>query len=358
MYKRQTVLEIDKNAFLDNIEKYIGKNVKIMPVIKANAYGTYINKDIDLIKKFDIVAVAIVQEAIELRKVGYKNDIFILNQPYKEDIDEIIKNNVTVGVSSIEFIDELAKQKNKIKVHLEIETGMGRTGININELDKFINHINNIKNICVSGVYTHLSSADSDIDYTNKQIKLFENSVKKIKKEFNDIEYVHCCASSGILNTNNKICNMVRPGILLYGYEPFKSANEKIQLKPVAKLVSEVSFLKDVKQGDSISYGRSFIAKDNMKIATVGIGYADGLRRELSNKGKVVINGKKASIVGRVCMDSIMVDVTDIKNVKIGDKVYIWDNEKITLDDVAKKCRTINYEILSTISDRVPRKFI
>ena len=151
---------------------------------------------------------------------------------------------------------------------------------------------------------------------------------------------------------------MVRPGIILYGYEPFENAYNKIKLNPVATLKSKISFLKEIEPETSISYGRKFISKKRMKIATIGIGYADGIRRILSNKGEVIIRGKREKIVGIICMDSFMVDVTDIDEVKEGDEVFIWDNKIITLEEIAKKCDTINYEIISTIQDRVPRKFV
>ena len=360
MENRQSCLEISKKAFEENvkeIKKYIGNKV-LMPVLKANAYGTYINKNLELIKDFKIVAVAMVSEAIELRKIGFKKEIFVLNEPYIEDIPNILKYKLSVGISSKNFLEALKTYPEKITIHLEIETGMGRTGIDLKDLESFIKLIKNNKNIEVEGVYTHFSVADIDFEFTKEQIRKFEIGVNLVKKEFQNIKYIHSSASNGILNFKEDICNLVRPGIILYGYEPFENAYKKIKLKPVAKLKSKISFLKEVEPGVSISYGRNFIAKEKMKIATIGMGYADGLRRTLSNKGEVVINGKRAKIVGTICMDSFMVDVTDIDIVEEGDEVFIWDNEIITLEEVAKKCDTINYEIISTIQNRVPRKFV
>lgn len=359
--ERQSVLEISKSAFRYNtkqIQNFVGKDVEIMPVIKANAYGTYINKSLELIKEFKIVAVAIVEEAIELRKIGFKNEIFVLNQPYVEDIENIIKYDVTVGVASKDFIEELEKYKENIKIHIEIETGMGRTGVYLENINSIIDTIQMRNNIIVEGVYTHLSSADIDEEYTNKQINIFQEATKKIKEKINTIKYVHYSASNGLLNFANNGCNMVRPGIILYGYQASDTTMQKIDLKPVAKLKSKISFIKEIEPGTSIGYGRTFISENRMKIATIGIGYADGIRRVLSNKGNVIINGKRANIVRKICMDSFMVDVTDIENSKIGDEVYIWDNEMITLEQIAEQCDTINYEILCTISNRVPREFI
>lgn len=357
---RHTVLEVNLDNFKYNIEqikKFLKPETVVMPVIKADGYGTYINKRLDIINNFDIVAVAIVDEGVELRKIGYKKDIFILNQPCITEIDKIIENDLSVGLCSNEFLEEAKKKNSKLRVHIEIETGMGRTGVDLENLDSFIEKIKENSNIKVEGVYTHLSSADEDFEYTRIQLEKFEKGVEKVKENF-DIKYVHSLASNGIINFKEYQHNLVRPGIIMYGYESGNGIKEEINLKPVATLKSKITFLKEVEENTSISYGRRYITKRKSKIATVPIGYADGLRRVLSNVGEVIINNQKAPIVGSICMDSFMVDVTDLENVNIGDDVYIWDNKNITLEEIAKKCDTINYEILSTIGKRVPRKFI
>lgn len=167
---------------------------------------------------------------------------------------------------------------------------------------------------------------------------------------------MHIGNSAGVIQLKNLPGNMIRPGIMLYGYFPDEALKNKINLQPCCKLKSKISFLKEVDEGTSISYGRTYTTNKKTKIANVPIGYADGIRRSLSNKGNVVINEKIVPIVGTVCMDSFMIDVTQIENVKIGDEVFIWDNKNITVEDIAKQCGTINYEILSTISNRVIRK--
>ncbi len=358
---RPTILEVNLSNLEYNIQKikeYVGKNVNIMPVIKANAYGTYINKINEILNKFDIVSVAIVSEAIELRKQGFNKKIFVLNQPATSEINEIIKYDISIGVSDKFFIEKLGQTNAKIKVHLEIDTGMGRTGINPCDTEKYIDILKKYPNLIIEGIYTHLSSADTDFNYTENQIELFDSCVLKFIKEFDTIKYIHASASNGILNFKNSYYNLVRPGIILYGYKSNKNTYEKINLKPVCKLKSKVTFLKQVEENTSIGYSRSFITKKKSIIATIPIGYADGLKRILSNRGFVVINNKKVPIIGTICMDSIMVDVTNIENVNINTDVYIWDNKIITLEDIAEKANTINYEILSTISDRVPRIFV
>ena len=360
---RPTVMEVDLKAFEQNIEeikKYVGDNITLIPIIKANGYGTFINTRIEILNKFDIVAVALVDEAVSLRKIGYSKEILVINQPYIEELTKIEKYNITIGLSSEEFLKELSNNSKieKIKVHLELETGMGRTGIVQNNLEEYIKLVKNCNKIEVDGIYSHMSSADFDEDYTNKQIEIFEKGVNIIKKYFKNIKYIHISASNGILNYKNAYYNATRPGIIMYGYEPFEGANKKMNLYPVCKLKSRITFLKEVGPNTSIGYSRSYITDKDTKVATIPIGYADGLRRALSNNGEVIVHGKKAPIIGNICMDSFMVDVTDIEDVKVGDPIYVWDNNLITLEEVSKRCGTINYEILSTISSRIPRKFI
>jgi len=355
---RPTYMEINTSNFLYNLEQIknkVGTGVKLMPVIKANAYGTYLNSQIELLNQFDVVAVAIVDEAIDLRKHGYKKEIFILNQPYKEEIHKIAEDNITVGVCEKEFLIELGKVDAKFNIHIEIETGMGRTGIYCEDIEDFIKYIPS--NVVVEGVYTHFSSADIDNEYTKMQIEKFNNAVLKIKSYYPNIKYIHASASDGIMFYGESYYNLVRPGLIMYGYSPVEESRLNIDLKPVAKLKSKIIFIKEVEPNSSIGYARSYNTTNKAKIATIPIGYADGFRRAFSNKGKVFINGKFAPVVGIVCMDSIMCDVTYI-DCKVGDDVVIWDNENIKLEDLAKMCDTINYEIISTISSRVPRVFM
>ena len=356
-----TVLEVSRHAFLDNfdsVRKLVGENIEIMPVIKANAYGTFLNKDIHLMNEFNIVGVAQVCEAIELRKNGYEKDIFVLNQPFLEDIQQIIDNNVVVGVSNFDFIRQAGMCDSNIRVHIELETGMGRTGVSKGDLMDFLSIVTSFPNIIVEGVYTHLSSADKNYEFTNKQISLFKEMVSVVKREFPNIKYIHQAASNGIMNFDLGICNMVRPGIILYGYYSSKSSTDKIHLKPAVELKSKVLFIKKVGEGYSVGYDRGYVTNSSMVIATVGMGYADGVRRMLANKGFVSIRGVKCKIIGNICMDSFMVDVTNVKDISVGDDVYLIDNKTVTLDEVARICETINYEILSTIGDRVQRVFV
>lgn len=356
---RPSYMEIDLNNFNYNIQQIktkLDKNVKIMPVIKANAYGTYINHRLDILNQFDIVAVATVDEAVFLRTLGYEKEIFVLNQPFKTEIEKIIKYNIIVGISSIDFADTLSKYNDVIKVHLEIGTGMGRTGINPSRVAEYLGLLSS--NIKVEGIYTHFSSADTDDEYSKKQMQSFTKAVNTAVEILGNIKYIHAAASNALLNYPEAHFNLVRAGLIMYGYASAQDTLEKINLKPIAKLKSTITFLKEVKKGTSIGYNRSYVTIKDTKVATIPLGYADGFRRTFSNGWKVLINEKKVPIIGKVCMDSFMVDVTELNHVKVGDEVIIWDNENIKLEDLAQKCDTINYEILCTISERIPRKFL
>lgn len=358
---RPTVMEVNLQNFrynINSIKSKLSNKTKIMPVIKANAYGTYINTRLDILNEFDIVAVAVVQEGKKLRKKGYQKEIFILNQPDITEIDDIVENNLSIGICSKKFVKALGEKKEKVKIHIEIGTGMGRTGIHPDRTAEYIDLIQNYNNIEIEGIYTHMSCADTDYEYTKKQIKSFEKAVESAKNKVANLKYIHSCASNGIMNFPEAHYNLVRPGIIMYGYESGEGILDKIDLKPVCKLKSKITLLKTVQSGTSIGYARSFVTKKETNVATIPIGYADGLRRDLSNRGKVLINGKQVPIIGKICMDAFMADVTDLEEVKIGDDVWIWDNENISLEQIAKKCNTINYEIMSCISERVPRIFI
>ena len=362
---RPTVLEVNKNNFKNNvnlIKEYTNNCKTLIPVIKADCYGTEINTQIDIINDFEIVAVAICEEGIYLRNIGYKGEILLLNQPYEDDILDIINYDITVGVASFEFLNKLnsvaQEHSKKVNVHIEIETGMNRTGFFIDEIKEMITKIKELSNIKVDGIYSHLSSADIDHEYTLKQVSVFEEAINVVEKVLGKVKYKHIEASTGTIKYNSNLTNAIRPGIILYGFDAIDNQNMKLDLKPIATLKTKITFIKLLGKGERIGYSGSYVLEDERKIATIPIGYADGIPRSLSNNGEVVINGQKAKIVGKICMDSFMVDVTDIEDVKVGDIVYIWDNEIIKLEDVAKNAGTINYEILSRISKRVRREFI
>ena len=364
---RDTYLEINLEVISENIKKikqYAGENIELAPVIKADAYGEGAIHFKETLEEnnIKIVSVALTDEAITLRKAGFTQKILILNELLEEELQDIIEYDLTPRISVYEMaekLNEIAKQANKIiNIHIEIDTGMGRTGINPREAIQYVNKIRKLNSIELEGIFTHFASADTDPEYTNMQIETFKKIVTELEKAGIKFKYIHSSASGGILKYLNQTNgNLIRPGIIMYGYMPNKEIENTIGVKPTAKLKSKVVFVKEVEKGTKISYGGKFEAQRKSKVATVPIGYADGIRRSLSNKGRVYINGKYASIIGTVCMDNFMIDVTEVPNVKVGDEVIIWDNEHITLEEIAEKCDTINYEILCTIGKRVQRKY-
>lgn len=233
---------------------------------------------------------------------------------------------------------------------------MNRTGFFWSDLNFHIDDILAMSNVCVDGVYSHLACADCSSDYSSTQYNNFVIA-KNLVASKTHLSYIHLSASSGILNFNMFAFNTIRPGIILYGFEPFYNSYKKLDLKPVARLKSKINFIKNLPAGEKIGYSCSFVLNKNSRIATVPVGYADGIDRSLSNSGFVVIKNNLVPIVGKICMDSFMVDVSRV-DVSVGDDVYIWDNINLSLESIAQKANTINYEFLSRISERVPRIFI
>jgi alanine racemase len=361
---RPTQLIINTNAIKHNIRKIqekVGNNVTVIPVVKARGYGTGIGTVFPVFEETGIntIAVAAVNEGIGLRSRGFNGDIIVLYQPYIDEIDEILEFNLTVSVCVKEFIELLNKKaqnlNKKAKVHLEIDTGMRRVGIPLDETAIYIELLKRLDNIQLDGIYTHFSSSDDDIEYTKKQIEEFDKAVNIAKQSFENIKYIHACNTAGIINFPEAHYNAVRPGLALYGYLPNEELKEKIDLMPATVLKSKIIYVQEANVGDSVSYNRRYKCTKPTKIATIPIGYADGIMRRYN--GKILINDKLADIIGTICMDGLMVDITDIPDAVIGTDAYIWDNEKITIEDIARKCGTINYEILSNIAPRVIKLF-
>lgn len=367
--KDRAWIEIDFNNLENNIEQIknvIPETTKIMAVIKANAYGHGI---IEIAKKLsekgiEDFAVATLSEGIKLRQNNIKGNILILGYTHISDIDYVIKYDLMQTVVDYEYAKKLNEinLENKIKVHIKINTGMNRIGethINIENLVK----IYQMKNLNILGTFSHLSASDSlesdDIEFTENQINNFFSCIDKIKSLGYDTGKVHIQASYGILNYPNLKCDYVRAGIIMYGV--YSNYNDKtkteINLKPVLTLKARISSVKQINKGDAVSYGRTFIADDYRKVATVCIGYADGYPRSLSNKNaKVFINGEYAEIIGRVCMDQLVIDVSNIDDVNQGNIVtLIGDKEEISAEFIANKAESITNELLCRLGDRLEK---
>ncbi len=354
-----------KENFL-NIRKYV-KHAKIMAIVKADAYGhgmirvaQELNKLED--KKPDYFGVAIIEEALELRKNGIKQPVLLLSPVLKENAEEIVSNEIISTVFNNDHI-KLLKKKNrngKIKVHIKVDTGMGRLGIRFEEAFDFIKKISKDKNIEIDGVYTHFATADEkDKTFAYVQLKRFNGLLAKLKSEDINFGLAHAANSGAIFNIPESHFDMVRPGISIYGYFPSENIKSKVKLKPVMSLISKITNVKEVKKDESVSYGRKFIAKKETRIAVAALGYADGFVRELSDNVNAIIKRKKYKQVGQVCMDMTMFEVDE--NIKAGDEIILIGSKnkmQITAWDWAKVLNTIPYEITCNISKRVPRIYI
>ena len=364
----QAKLLVDVDALKHNyfaIKGYIGEHVKVMPVIKADAYGSGANLLANVYSDCDFFAVADLHEADELHDVMPNAKFLVVYQPFIEEATWIVERDyVITSVSDIDFViklNEIAKHANKkLSIHVEIDTGMSRLGVLPADCEAFAKVLAACKYLNVEGIYTHYSSADlnhpEDLAYTAKQTEVFKKAIDVIEKIIGHIQYKHACAGAAIFNPNAEWFNMVRPGYILLGYYPNKEIANKIELRPALKYMTKVTQVKAYEEGVSVSYGRRFVTKKQTLIAQIPIGYSDGLMRQLSNKGAFVIKGQLAPIIGNINMDYTMVDVTNISpDVCAGDEVFIFDNVNMTIEKMAELCDTIGYEIITNIKSKADR---
>lgn len=370
--KDRAWIEVDLNNLANNIDKYkkvIPSTSKIIAVVKANAYGhgsKIIAKKLNDIGITDF-AVATLEEGIELRESGIKGNILILGYTGIKNLKYVIKYDLIQTIVDYDYSEQIRNMSlkelgGKLKCHVKINTGMNRIGEKYNHIDK-LEMIYSNPNLEVLGTFSHFCVADSDkeedIDFSKKQIDNFNFAINSLKEKGINVGKTHIQASYGTINYNYLNYDYVRLGILMYGVNGDLNEYEKIKLnfKPVLSLMARVTSVKEIEKGESISYGRTYIAKEKRKIASVSIGYADGIPRRLSNEMTVKVNGKYAKVVGRVCMDQLMIDVTDIPDVKTGDIVYIIDKDdsKLSVERLANDTKTITYEIFCNLSERLPR---
>lgn len=364
---RSTIAEINlsnlKYNFL-NIRKRVNKS-KVMAVIKADAYGHGAIECAEALnslgeKSPDYFGVALVEEAFELRKAGIKNPILSFAPFDKEDIPLFRKYKIETTISSMDHINDLIDFIGpKLSVQVNVDTGMGRLGIPYKSAVEMITKLNKNSSINITGIYTHFATSDErDKNYANEQLKRFKKVVSDLKVHNIKGCLFHAANSGAILDLPDAWLDMVRPGISLYGYYPSLETTESVKLKPVMSIVSKVSTIKEISKGESVSYGRKFIAKRKTRVGTVAIGYADGVNRNLSNNMSGIIRGKVYPQIGRVTMDRISFKIDD--TMKIGDKIVLIGKSgknEITAWDWAKRLNTIPYEITCNITKRVPRKY-
>ena len=368
----RTWVEINLDALecnFDAVREELPENMKILAVVKANAYGHgAIGVAKFLEDKADYLAVAATDEALELRKNGVNCPILILGHIPYGDYDNIVKFNITPTISDFYEAELLSKAAVKAGVtaplHIAVDTGMNRIGFPLNsESVKDIKAINSLPNVEIEGIFSHFAAADmADKAYTRKQVEKFDGFVKSLSEIGVDAPIKHLYNSAAIADLEKKY-DMVRQGIILYGLRPSDEVefnNIKVP-QPVMSMKTRVVQVKTLPAGECISYGCTYTTEKETNVATLCAGYADGVTRVLSNNGEVLIRGKRAKIIGRVRMDQFVVDVTDIPDVEAGDTATIFGTdgeETISVDEIAKKANTINYEIICNINSRVTRVYM
>lgn len=368
----RTYVKIDLKAIEHNINevrKLIDDNVKVMAVIKADGYGHGAAVIGNFLKdKVDYFGVATIEEGIELRKNNIDIPILILGYTSYKQYEDLIKYDITQTVYNLEMaqkLQEYAMRFNHIaKAHIAVETGMNRIGFKPN--DKSVEDIKKImqmNNIFVEGMFTHFSCADErDKSYAKIQMKKYDEFADRLENNDIHIPIRHMCNSAGIMEFDNHRFEMVRSGIITYGLYPSDEVNKNtLKLKSALEWKAHVINISEVPEGCGVSYGKKYVTKRYTRIATISVGYADGYMRGLSSKGRVLIHGQYAPIIGRICMDQMMVDITHIENVKIEDVVTLigTDGEnKITVEELADMVGSFNYEFVCGIGKRVTRKYI
>ncbi len=366
MYNR-TYREIDLNAIAHNFDllsQKVADGVKKCAVIKADAYGhgaVPVAKALE--DKADYFAVACFDEAMELRQAGITLPVLVLSYICPDYFGQTVENDITATVYTLDdalMLDKAAEEKGKkAKVHIALDTGMNRIGFPLSDSSaEIIKQITDLPFIETEGIFSHFAKADMERDsYSDEQIKLFDAFLSRLKGMGVDIPLPHLYNTAGVFRFEKKY-PMVRMGIAIYGINPMDYPTKDEGLIPAMEVKTHVIHLHEVDEGEGISYGHTYVAKEKRRIATLSVGYADGFRRVLSNKGHVLIRGEKAYVTGKVCMDLVMVDVTDIKDVKVGDEAVIIGksgDREISANDYGKMYGSFAYEALCTFSPRAKK---
>ncbi len=362
---------------LDNIahnvrelKNLINKKTEIMAAVKADAYGHGVFEVVRTLLENGVtrLAVSMLDEAIQLRLNGIKVPILILSYTDPVRAEEILEYDVTQTVFSFDLAKALSKaavkMSREVKIHIKVDTGMARVGFmpGYSAVENIIT-ISKLPGIVIEGLFTHFASADEeDESYTNLQFEKFMSIVNELSRVGVHIPVKHVANSAATVKYTHMHLDMVRPGIILYGLYPSPKELDKLDLMPAMAFKANIILIKDVEKETSISYGRTFKATQKSRIATIPVGYADGFARILSNRAKVLVNGEFAPVVGSICMDQCMIDISALSSdVKVGDEVVIFgkqgDNE-ITVEDVASLMGTINYEVICIIGKRIPRVYV
>jgi len=370
-YLRPAYLEIDLKvlaANVRNIKRRLGKKAELLAVVKADGYGhgSCEVSRVALKNGAGSLGVAFLEEGIELRENGIKTPILILSPEFYGREKELIEYDLQTAIADLDFVENLnreAKKQNKIaEVYLKIDTGMRRYGIEPSSALEFVRVVQKLKNIRFKGVLSQFSTTeDTDKDFAEKQLYLFKKAVKQLLEELNGDRLVRSIANSGaFLKLPQSYFDQVRVGILMYGVYPSPKMVKRLEVNPVMSLKSRIVQIKEVQKGESVGYGRTFITKRRTKIGTIPLGYADGYPWQLSNRGEVLVKGKRVPIIGRICMDAFMIDLTALKDVKTGEEVVLLGKqgkEKIDAHQIAGWANSFSYEIVSRMGKRLPRVY-
>jgi alanine racemase len=367
---RPTAAVVDLGAMGHNFREVTrrAEGRKVLAVVKAQAYGhgaVRVARHL-LALGADMLGVALVEEGKELRDAGIEAPVLLMGPMFPEQAESAARFNLTPAVYSMPValaLSEAARKLGrKIAVHAKIDTGMGRIGVRPEDAPGFVAALHGLSGIEVTGLMTHFADADlRDKRFASEQMNRFEALLRELDARDVTVPLRHAANSAAVLDFRRALFTMVRPGLMLYGYNPLEQAAGGADLRPVLSLVTRIAFLKQVPAGVSISYGRTFVTKRESVIATLPVGYADGYSRGLSNKGEALVRGRRAPVAGRVCMDMCMIDVTDVPGVREGDEVVLLGSqsgERVLADEIAEKTGTIPYEVLCGIGSRVPRIYV
>jgi alanine racemase len=339
---------------------------EVLTVIKADAYGHGMIQVAQMLNRMSVefFGVSDIPEGILLRKNGIKKKILLLETSLPSQVKDIVDYNLIPTVCTLSLASSLNTYAKKIgrpvDVHIKVDTGMGRLGVWHRGAEGFIKDVMRLKNLSVKGLYTHFPLADSNPDYTVTQVTQMHELVKTLDRQGLVVPYVHAANSAGLIDYQAVIFNLVRPGIMLYGLYPDIRLAQKVKLQPAMSVKTRIIFIKTVLKGQGISYGHTFVAPCDLVAAVLPIGYSDGYFRSLSNKSSVLVNGQRCPLLGRVTMDQIVVDVSRVPGVKIGQMAVILGKQKqeeIAADELAGYAGTINYEILCSLGSRLPRVY-
>ena len=365
-------IDLDAIAYnMEQMKQRIDGHTQIMAVIKTDAYGHGAVQVAQMLEKYDYIwgfAVATLDEAVVLRVEGIRKPILVLGCIFPDQYMEMLDNEIRMNVYTEEMAREIANMARRegktAYLHIKLDTGMGRLGFSIGEESvEAITRISKLSHVKMEGVFTHFAKADEkDKTFTKKQIREFEYMTETLKEKGVLFEYEHCANSAAIIDVPEAKFDIVRAGISTFGLYPSEEVDkEAVHLKPALALKSHVAFVKEIDPGTPVSYGGTFVAEEKMKIATIPVGYGDGYPRALSGVGYVLIRGKRAPILGRICMDQFMVDVTDIDGVSFGDKVTLIGrdgNEYLSVDMLGELSGRFNYEFICDLGKRIQRVYV